>query len=275
MSASLIAYEIRNAVAIVTFHNPPRGYLNQAQVSELATLMDQLETDDAVRAVIFTGGVPGVFIRHYDVAEILKASTAIKNSGLDQDGLMAAGKRGNPISKLFDRIDRFPKPTIAAINGFCQGGGFEFALCCDIRIAEKGDYLIGLPETNLGIFPGAGGTQRLPRVIGEARTLELILRGKTVSPEMAEQLGLVHYLAGQTALETALQIAKDFTSKTARALREAKLLIKGASSTTLDEGCGHERGTFSTLIAEDEEATTLMREFLKNGEDINARTKVD
>lgn len=270
MSVVLTAYEERNAVAIVTFHNPPRGYLNQAQVGELAVMMDQIENDDAIRAVVFTGGVPGVFIRHYDVAEILKASAAVKKSGLDHDGLIAAGKRGNPISKLFDKIDQFPKPTIAAINGFCQGGGFEFALCCDIRIAEKGDYQIGLPETNLGIFPGAGGTQRLPRVIGEARALELILRGKTVSPALAEQLGLVHYLADATALEMALQIAKDFTSKPARALRDAKLLVKGTGSTTLDEGCGRERGTFSSLIAEDEDATLLMTEFLKNGEDINA-----
>lgn len=269
MSTALLEFEERNAVAIIRFHNPPRGYLNQAQVAELSGLIDRLEGDDSIRAIVFTGGVPGVFIRHYDVAEILAASAAVRKSGLDRDGLMAAAKRGNPISQLFDRIDSFPKPTIAAINGFCQGGGFEFALCCDIRIAEEGDYRIGLPETNLGIFPGAGGTQRLPRVIGEARALELILRGKTVDPATALQVGMVHYLSPGSALDHALEIAKDFTSKAARGLRDAKMLVKSAGSVSIDDGSALERGMFSSLIAEDEEANQLMSAFLENGEDIN------
>jgi enoyl-CoA hydratase len=270
MSGSLIEYKTQGDVGVVTFCNPPRGYLNQAQVRDLATLIETLESDETVRSLIFTGGVPGVFIRHYDVSEILGASKAVKKSGLDQAGLMEAGHRGNPISHLFDQIDRFPKPTIAAINGYCQGGGFELALCCDIRIAEKGDYRIGLPETNLGIFPGAGGTQRLPRVIGEARALELILRGKTLDPAAAERLGLVHYLAEGSAMEHALEIAKDFSTKPARGLRDAKMLVKAAASIPLDEGCGRERGAFSSLIAEDESALRRMSDFLNNGEDINA-----
>lgn len=269
MSIALTEVEERAGVAIVTLYNPPRGYLNQAQVQELHRVMDDLESDDAIRAVVFTGGVPGVFIRHYDVAEILGAAEAVKASGLDADGLMDAGRRGNPISQLFDRVDRLPKPTIAAINGFCQGGGFEFALCCDIRIAERGDYRIGLPETNLGIFPGAGGTQRLPRVIGEARALELILRGRTVDPEEAERLGLVHHVTRGTALDAALDMARDFTSKPARGLADAKALVKSATQTPLDDGTARERGLFSRLISEDDAAIAAMEAFLKTGEDIN------
>ncbi len=269
MSDPLVDMEKRDGLAIITFNNPPRGYLNQAQVAELSVHLDEVEADDAIRAVIFTGGVPGVFIRHYDVGEIQGATEAVRGSGLDKAGLMEAGKRGNPISNLFDRVDQLPKPTIAAINGFCQGGGFEFALCCDIRIAEQGDYRIGLPETNIGIFPGAGGTQRLPRVVGEARALELILRGRTVGPAEAAELGMVHYLTDGTALDLAFQIAKDFTSKTARALADAKLLVKSATVTPLADGCAKERGLFSTLLLEDEEASQLMAEFMAGGEDIN------
>lgn len=269
MSGPLVGMDVGNGLAIITFNNPPRGYLNQAQVTELAEHLDEIERDDNIRAVIFTGGVPGVFIRHYDVGEIQGATDAVQKSGLDAAGLMKAGKRGNVISHLFDRVDQLGKPTIAAINGFCQGGGFEFALCCDIRIAERGDYRIGLPETNIGIFPGAGGTQRLPRVIGEARALELILRGKTLSPEGAAELGMVHHLADGTALELALEIAEDFKSKTARALADAKVLVKSATTTPLSDGCAKERGLFSALLLEDEEASRLMAEFVAGGEDIN------
>ncbi|MCE7997889.1 MAG: enoyl-CoA hydratase/isomerase family protein [Rhodobiaceae bacterium] len=269
MSDPLVGFEKRDGLAIVTFNNPPRGYLNQAQVAELAAHLDVIEKDDGIRAVIFTGGVPGVFIRHYDVGEIQGATDAVQKSGLDAAGLMEAGKRGNPISHLFDRVDQLHMPTIAAINGFCQGGGFEFALCCDIRIAERGDYRIGLPETNIGIFPGAGGTQRLPRVIGEARALELILRGKTVAPAEAAEIGMVHHLAENTALELAYEIAEDFKNKPARALADAKALVKSATTTPLSDGCANERGRFSALLLEDQEATQLMAEFMASGEDIN------
>jgi enoyl-CoA hydratase len=269
MSDPLVSLERRDGLAIVTFNNPPRGYLTQAQVGELAQHLNEVETDDAIRAVIFTGGVPGVFIRHYDVSEIQSVTGAVKKSGLDAAGLMEAGKRGNAISQLFDRVDQLSKPTIAAINGYCQGGGFEFALCCDIRLAEQGDYRIGLPETNIGIFPGAGGTQRLPRVIGEARALELILRGRTVGPAEAAELGLVHHLSTGPVLDLALEIVKDFISKPARALRDAKALVKSATITRLAEGCAKERGLFSALLLEDEEAADLMAKFIATGEDIN------
>jgi len=269
MSDPLVGMDRRDGLAVVTFNNPPRGYLNQAQVTELAAHLDAIEKDDVTRAVIFTGGVPGVFIRHYDVGEIQGATDAVQKSGLDAAGLMEAGKRGNPISHLFDQVDQLRKPTIAAINGYCQGGGFELALCCDIRIAEEGDYRIGLPETNIGIFPGAGGTQRLPRVIGEAKALELILRGKTLNPEEAVEAGMVHHLAAGTALELALEIAEDFKSKPARALADAKALVKSATITPLGEGCAKERGKFSALLLEDEEASRLMAEFIAGGEDIN------
>ncbi|MGK2739746.1 enoyl-CoA hydratase/isomerase family protein [Tepidicaulis sp. LMO-SS28] len=266
----LVTLDKDGPLAIITFNNPPRGYMNAAQVTELAPLIDQVERDESVRAVIFTGAVPGVFIRHYDVSDILEAAGAVKKSGLGGDELMEAAKRGNPISRLFDQVDQMAKPTIAAINGFCQGGGFEFALCCDLRIAEAGDYRIGLPETNIGIFPGAGGTQRLPRIIGEARAVELILRGRTLPPEEAGTFGLVHEVtaAGQ-ALTRAKEIGQEFARKSPRAVADAKSLVKNALTTPLEEGTARERGLFSRIISEDGEAERLMRDFLSTGEDIN------
>lgn len=269
--SGLIGLEIDGAIAIVTFNNPPRGYMNAAQVAELGELVDRLAGDDAVRAVVFTGGVPGVFVRHYDVAEIVAVAGHIRNSGSTEEQMMAAGKRGNAISAVFDKVDRMPKPTIAAINGFAQGGGFEFALCCDIRIAESGDYRIGLPETNIGIFPGAGGTERLPRLIGEARALELILRGRTVGPAEAAALGLVHEVTAGPALERAMAIAAELASMPARGIAEAKALVKRTAERSLDDACANARGRFSVLIAGDGEAVAAMQAFLDGGEDINKR----
>jgi len=266
----LVQLDIADGIAVVTFDNPPRGYMNAAQVAELAPIIDQLEADDAVRVVIFTGGVPGVFVRHYDVAEIIAVANMIKDSGRSEAELMAAGARGNAISAVFDKVDRMPKPTIAAINGFVQGGGFEFALCCDIRVAERGDYRIGLPETNIGIFPGAGGTERLPRVIGEAKALDLILRGRTVGPDDALALGMVHEVVA-SALVRAHEIAREFVAMPARGIAEAKALVKRTMEKSLDDACATGRGRFSTLIAQDAESVAAMQRFLDDGEDINKR----
>ncbi|MCE9649274.1 MAG: enoyl-CoA hydratase/isomerase family protein [Parvibaculum sp.] len=266
---SLVSLSIEDNVATVTFCNPPRGYMNAQQVQELDEVIGALAGDDDVRAVVFTGGVPGVFIRHYDVAEILAVADVIRKSGRSDDELTAGAKAGNAVSTVFDKVDRLPKPTIAAINGFAQGGGFEFALCCDLRIADPGDYRIGLPETNIGIFPGAGGTERLPRLIGEARALELILRGRTVEPDEALALGMVHEVASRGALARAQEIAKELAAKPPRGLAEAKALVKGAANLPLDDACGLARGRFSVLIARDDDAENAMRGFLAHGEDIN------
>lgn len=265
---SLVSHEVEGGVATVTFHNPPRGYMNAAQVEELDKIVDALAVDDKVRVVVFTGGVPGVFIRHYDVAEILTVADIIRKSGRKDAELMEGAKAGNAVSHLFDKVDRLPKPTIAAINGFAQGGGFEFALCCDLRVAERGDYRIGLPETNIGIFPGAGGTERLPRLIGEAKALELILRGRTVGPDEALTLGMVHEVTG-SALARAMELAGEFLAKPAQGLAEAKALVKSAADKSLADACATGRGRFSVLIARDDGAEKAMRHFLAAGEDIN------
>lgn len=266
---NLTALEVDKGVATVTFINPPRGYMNAVQMQEIDRIADELSADDAVRVVIFTGGIENVFIRHYDVAEILGFADALQRNPASRDEIFERSRTETALSRTFDKIDRMSKPTIAAINGFCQGGGFEFALCCDLRIAEAGDYRIGLPETNLGIFPGAGGTERLPRLIGEARALELILRGRTVGPAEAAALGLVHECVGGRAIERAHELARELAGKSPRGLADAKALVKSAADLPLSEGLANGRGRFAALVATDPDAARQMKMFVAGDEDIN------
>ena len=266
---ALIKVETRGPVAVVTFDNPPRGYLTGAQAGELDRVVDALAADDAVRVIVFTGGVPGVFIRHFAVDEILVMMDAARASGLDDAGLMARAREQAKTPGLLEKIERLPKPTIAAINGFCQGGGFEFALTCDLRITEPGNFRIGLPEVNIGITPGGGGTERLPRLIGEARALEMILRGRTVGPDEALRLGIVHEVAQGGALNRALEIAGELARKSPTVLALAKSLVKGTTERPLDEALARMRGAFQVLIKSDPEAERAMRAFLAGDQDIN------
>jgi enoyl-CoA hydratase len=271
MSGPLIRVGTDGPVAIVRFDNPPRGYLNGAQTRELAGAMAALGSDDSVRVVVFTGAVPGVFIRHYDVGEIIRALDGVRGAALDAAAIEAAGRAGNDVTQTFDAIDTFSKPTIAAINGFCQGGGFELALCCDLRITEPGDFRIGLPETNVGIFPGAGGTERLPRLLGEAKALDLILRGRTVAPDEALAIGLVHEVAAEGALARALELAGELAALPPRGIAEAKALIKNRAGLSWEDRHARARARFLSILREDDDADRLMRAFLAGGEDINQR----
>jgi len=265
----LVRLSIDGGIATVTFDNPPRGYMNAAQVTQANSIVDTLEAFDGVRAVIFTGGVPGVFIRHYDVGELVAIAGQVRGASVDDDVLANQARGGNAVSALFDKVAALPMPTIAAINGFTQGGGFEFALCCDFRIAEHGDYRIGLPETNIGILPGAGGIERLCRLIGEVRATELILRGRTVGPDEALALGMVNWLADGSALDSAHALATELAQQSPRALADAKALLRGSGEMSLAAGMAETRARFMLLLKQDDAALAAMQAFLANGEDIN------
>ena len=146
--------------------------------------------DANVRVVVVTGGAPGYFIRHYSIAVLIRLAASLRASG--REWPENATYNSGFLDKAIALCESMPKPVIAAISGTCLAGAFEFALSCDLRIAEDGDYLIGLPEINLGLVPGAGGTQRLPRTIGTAAALMHILMGDAVDPKEAARLGLVH-----------------------------------------------------------------------------------
>jgi len=145
-----------------------------------------------------------------------------------------------------------PKPVIAAISGTALAGAFEFTLACDIRIAEDGDYLIGLPETELGLLPGAGGAQRLPRTIGPAAALWHIMMGYPLKPREAEKRGLVHEAVSGKAIHRAMEIAKRLCSHTPEPLAYIKRLVRSAIETPLADGLALERNLFMRLCVSDE-----------------------
>jgi enoyl-CoA hydratase/carnithine racemase len=233
--------------------------MTAAGSNEMLGAVSAAAEDAAVRVIVITGGLPGIFIRHYDVGELSAASDRMADAPPAPPPPPAEGARPTGFLGLVDLIAAMDKPVIAAINGLCMGGGFELSLACDLRIAGRDVEAIGLPETRVGIFPGGGGTQRLPRVIGEARALEIILRGLTVSGERAFELGLVHE-ASDVPLARALEIAAELATRGAEGLAYAKRLTRAALDRPLAEGLADERRSFGAVMR-----TASAREGLRSG----------
>ncbi len=227
---------------VISYNNPGPGTLTAAGTSQLLVALRAGVADETVRCIIYTGGRPDIFIRHYDVGELVVMSDVVKGDAppppAEDDGGYYA---------LVDITASAPKPVIAAINGLCMGGGFELALACDLRIAGASVEAIGLPETRVGIFPGGGGTQRLPRIIGEAKALEMILRGLVVTGPQAAAQGLVHEVVDDP-LARALEIAAEFSSRPAEGIAVAKRLTRSALTRPFAEGTIDERRSFMELL---------------------------
>lgn len=239
-----VTTEDRGATRLITYANPAFGTMTAAGSVEMLEALRAAADDPSVRAIVLTGGIPGIFIRHYDVGELSQLADILSERPPETGG---SGKPGGAFGELVDVIAAAPKPVIAAINGLCMGGGFEIALACDLRIAARDAEAIGLPETRVGIFPGGGGTQRLPRVIGEARALEMILRGLTVTGARAAEIGLVHE-AVDDPLARALEIAAEFEAKGAEGVAYAKRLTRAALDRPLAEGLTDERLSFVGVV---------------------------
>lgn len=251
------------AIAVIRFANPPEGYMDEGTEAGLTAAIEQVEGDDTVRAVILTGAQEGVFIRHYDV-RVLEA----RSRKLAARGMVFTPDRPVPepaLHRNMRRIETSAKPYIAAINGTAMGGGYELALACDIRLAQAGDYPIGLPEVNLGILPGAGGTQRLSLLVGQARALEYCLTGRTFTPREAAAAGLVNACVDGPVLDHALGMAGRMAAHPALALAHIKRLIRGA--TPDPDRMALERTLFCDLMVQDE-AITLMARMNSTGGDI-------
>ena len=237
-----ILLERRGRVALITINRPEkRNALNIQTRAEGAAILDELRADDSVRVVIFTGAGDKAFIAGADIAEFANR-TAITQREVMLD-------RG-----LFNSVDSFPKPVIAMVNGYCLGGGCELALACDLRIAsDKASF--GQPEINLGIIPGGGGTQRLTRLVGEGKAMELILSGEIIDAQTALLIGLVNHVVPADQLEAkTMEIANRIAEKSPIALRLAKEAIKVASRSNLDEGLRREVDLFAlSFSSEDKE----------------------
>jgi enoyl-CoA hydratase len=256
---SLVTTQDHGAVRLVTYANPPLGTMTAAGSNEMLEALSAAAEDSGVRVIVITGGLPGVFIRHYDVGELSAASDRMADATAPPPPPPSEGARPSGFLGLVDLIAAMDKPVIAAINGLCMGGGFELSLACDLRIAGREVEAIGLPETRVGIFPGGGGTQRLPRVVGEARALEIILRGLTVTGERAFELGLVNEVS-DVPLARALEIAAELATRGAEGLAYAKRLTRAALDRPLAEGLADERRSFGAVMR-----TASAREGLRAG----------
>lgn len=260
-----LSTELDDGVLLVTFENPPDGLMNNATTEELLALLARLEDDEAIRCVVFTGGIDGVFIRHFSIADLADFSDALRRKGRTFDE--SAPVDDHPLNQICRRLEALGKPTIAAINGHAMGGGWELAMATDIRLAEAGDYALGLPEANVGILPGAGGTQRLARLVGTARALEMTLRGRTVAPDEALALGMVHEVAPAPVRERALAIARELAAKPPRALAHIKRLVRAALPAIDPATLQLESRLFLDLLVSDD-ANRLMKKMLAGARDI-------
>lgn len=246
---ALVTVERKGATALLTYANPPLGTMTARGSSEMLAAMEAAAADPQVRVVVITGGLPGIFVRHYDVGELADLSEAVSGAAPAPAPAAPASppRPGGDFGALVDLFASAPKPVIAAINGLCMGGGFEMTLACDLRIAGKDVTAIGLPETRVGIFPGGGGTQRLPRVIGEAKALEMILLGKVVDGPTAGAIGMVHEVVDDP-LSRALEIAAELATRPAEGLAYAKRLTRAALDRPVSEGLADERRSFVELL---------------------------
>ena len=250
-------------IAVVRFSNPPEGYMDEGTVTQLADIIARIEADDQIRACVLTGAQDGVFIRHFDVRVLEMRSRMLREKGkrFTLDRLVPEPA----LHALMRRMEESHLPYIAAINGTAMGGGFELCLACDIRLAQAGDYSLGLPEINLGLLPGAGGTQRLTQLVGASRALHLMLTGTTLTPEMAEKLGLVSTCVDAPVLQEAIALARTIAAMPARAVGHIKQLVR--MSGVDPAAMAAERTLFCDLMVSDK-AINLMARMNSGSNDI-------
>ena len=237
MDYKTILLEKRGAVAVLTINRPDKlNALSSKVHAEGIIALDELRKDEAVRVLVIKGAGEKSFIAGADISEFVgQTPTAQRNLFSEKT--------------LFNSIDNFPKPVIAMINGFCLGGGCELALACDIRLAsEKARF--GQPEINLGIIPGGGGTQRLTRLVGEGKSMEMILTGEMIDADEAFNIGLVNHIYAPAELEPkTLEMANKIAEKSPIALQLAKEAVKLAARSNLDEGLRREVDLFAICFS--------------------------
>lgn len=263
---SPVATRRHGPVLEIVLTNPPRGYMNARMAADLLDTVRRAQADDSVGALLVTGGLEGVFIRHYDVGEIAQLSTALAEGKIGPENF----DKGSNVLDLIQAMLDSPIPTVAAINGMCMGGGCEFALSFDMRVAQDGDYRIGLPETRLGIIPGVGGHYLLARLIGVARATAAVMRGAVFAPQEAYRLGIVDELVPD-ARARGLELAQEYAARPrigiAATRRLARMIEAGAPQ---QEILGQTAREFAGTLIDSPETDRQIARFLNEGEDILA-----
>ena len=232
-----ITVEKRGKVAVLTINRPDKlNALNRQVHTEGVAALNELRKDDSVRVLVITGAGEKSFIAGADISEF-EGQTPVTQRNLFHE------------KTFFNSIDAFPKPVIAMVNGFCLGGGNELALACDLRICSE-NARFAQPEINLGIMCGGGGTQRLPRLIGEGRAMEMALTGDMIDAATAHKFGLVNHVYPVDELEAkTMELAEKIAEKAPIALQLSKEAVKFASRSNLDEGLSREVDLFAICFS--------------------------
>lgn len=256
--ADFVRLDIADGIGTIRLDRPPMNALNAQLQEELRAAAAQATADAAVRAVVVYGGEK-VFAAGADIKEMAEMS------------YVDMANRAGALSSAFDSVARIPKPVVAAITGYALGGGCELALACDWRVAAE-DAKLGQPEISLGVIPGAGGTQRLSRLIGPARAKDLIMSGRFVGADEALAIGLVDKVVPASEVyQAAVDLVRRYTTGPAQALRAAKLAVDGGLEMDLASGLAWESQLFAALFATDDRREGMAAFVAKRKPDFTGR----
>jgi enoyl-CoA hydratase/carnithine racemase len=240
--AEFVSSEQNGAVAIVTIDHPPVNALSAELLEELEAELGRLDDDERVRAIILRGGGERAFVAGADISEF----PALREAA-SQEGGSARG-----IQRLGAHMDAADTPFVAAIQGFCLGGGLELAMCCDIRVAAE-DAQLGQPEIKLGLIPGGGGTQRLPRLVGLGRAMLINLTGDFVDGRTAYEWGLVEKVVPrEEVLDAALTIARTIAERSPVSVAVLRELARTCRDLPIEEGLRREAEAFRRCLASED-----------------------
>ncbi|MGD8554084.1 MAG: enoyl-CoA hydratase-related protein [Anaerolineales bacterium] len=239
MSYKMIETEVRGRVGLIRINRPKAlNALNSTVMGEISQALSDFDGDPEVGAIVITGSEKA-FAAGADIKEMMDST--------------AAEMLDSPLISRWGDIRRIQKPILAAVSGWCLGGGNELAMACDMIVASE-SAKFGQPEINLGIFPGAGGTQRLTRAVGKAIAMEVILNDRVLSAEEALQHGLVNRVVPvESCLEEALKLADQIAQRAPLAVRLAKQMVNQAEESALTDGIADERRTFNFLFSTEDQ----------------------
>ena len=242
---SFVTLEQKGAIGVITMNRPEAlNALNAQVLQDLSDVLDQVEANEEILVAVVTGAGRS-FVAGADIGQM---STM---------GAVEGKKFGVFGNNIFHKLENLTKPTIAAVNGFALGGGCELAMSCDIRVAsEKAKF--GQPEVGLGITPGFGGTQRLPRIVGVSNAMELILTARTIGAAEAKEMGLVsHVYAPEELMDKALELANAIAANAQIAVRESKAAIRRGMQTDMTTGAAFESEAFGLCFATEDQKDAM------------------
>jgi len=263
MAYEFFEIERQEGVGKVTINRPPANAMSVEFLEELGDLLEELKEDSEVRAIIFRSALPKYFMAGMDLKSMppgvdlgdvdlsLGPQAVMKKMFASLSGRL--GEVFGILQESINRVEKLPKPTIAAINGHALGGGLEFSLACDFRIMARGAGTVGLTEVSLGFLPGAGGTQRLPRLLGRGNALEMILLSRRLGAEEAEAIGLVNKAVEPEDLDAETEkLAAELATKATLAIAAVKRCVYGSEDLPIAEGLALENQCLAEMMLTDD-----------------------